>query len=127
MRPTINITNVTMNSATQVAIAAPSFANKGISNIFNVKFVIAPKIVHFMTIFSLPCGYNICIPNTFDNAMNNNIGDNICKVEIAGSYDGPQKSLINVGAVTISPKNNGKLRANTKSTAFCDNRLKSSI
>ena len=105
--------NVTINSAAQVAMAAPSFDKIGISSILRVKFTNAPAIVHLITIFSFPCGYNICIPRTFDSAINNNIGDNICNVKTAGVYEGPQNNFIKVGDVTNNPKNNGKLNATT--------------
>ena len=79
------IENVTIVSANKVDTAAPSWAYRGISQIFRTRLTNAPNAVQRITLFSCPCGYKIWIPNTLDMPIMMIIGEMICKVKIAGS------------------------------------------
>ena len=110
--------NVTKNSATSVAMAAPSCEREGTRHKLSIKFDAAPIAVQIITIFSFPCGYNICIPKMLDKLIRTMIGDISCKVVIAAWYVLPQNKMISFGARIIVPTVMGNVIAQINSVAF---------
>ena len=110
--------NVTKNSATSVAMAAPSCEREGIRHKLSIKFDAAPIAVQIITIFSFPCGYNIWMPKIPDKLIRTMIGEISCKVVIAAWYVLPQNRRISSGAKMIVPTVMGNEIAKMNSVAF---------